>query len=219
LPPFDPVMGEQALDTTGTARTIGAEVRGRYEIVVPDKLGITVGTEVSNNRTRSTAFEAPTPDTLIANTPSRFNLLGAYTELDGQPLSWLSFTGGVRVDVHSELQDKVSPRAALFIAKPEHYGAKLLYAEGFRNPSGFEAFFADTSRFALGVCNGCQMLAALKALIPGARHWPTLERNASEQYEARLALVEVLPSPSLFLAGMAGSRIPVAVWAAARRSG
>ena len=75
----------------------------------------------------------------------------------------------------------------------------------------FETFFADTSRFALGVCNGCQMLAALKALIPGARHWPTLERNASEQYEARLALVEVLPSPSLFLAGMAGSRIPVAV--------
>jgi phosphoribosylformylglycinamidine synthase len=75
----------------------------------------------------------------------------------------------------------------------------------------FAEFLADTSRFALGVCNGCQMLAALKALIPGAAHWPALERNASEQYEARLALVEVLPSPSLFLAGMAGSRIPVAV--------
>ncbi|HET7843294.1 MAG TPA: phosphoribosylformylglycinamidine synthase subunit PurQ, partial [Xanthomonadales bacterium] len=75
----------------------------------------------------------------------------------------------------------------------------------------FAAFLADTSRFALGVCNGCQMLAALKSLVPGAGHWPSLERNASEQYEARLALVEVLPSPSLFLAGMAGSRIPVAV--------
>ena len=75
----------------------------------------------------------------------------------------------------------------------------------------FATFFADTSRFALGVCNGCQALAALKSMIPGAAHWPSLERNASEQYEARLSLVEVLPSPSLFFAGMAGSRIPVAV--------
>jgi phosphoribosylformylglycinamidine synthase len=75
----------------------------------------------------------------------------------------------------------------------------------------FAAFLADPERFALGVCNGCQMLAALKDLVPGAEHWPRLERNRSEQYEARLSLVEVLDSPSLFLGGMAGSRIPVAV--------
>jgi phosphoribosylformylglycinamidine synthase len=75
----------------------------------------------------------------------------------------------------------------------------------------FARFFADASRFALGVCNGCQAFAALKAIVPGASHWPALERNRSEQYEARLALVEVLESPSLFLRGMAGSRIPVAV--------
>ena len=75
----------------------------------------------------------------------------------------------------------------------------------------FAAFFADASKFTLGVCNGCQMLAALKEIIPGADNWPSFERNASEQYEARLVTVEVLDSPSLFLRGMTGSRIPVAV--------
>jgi len=75
----------------------------------------------------------------------------------------------------------------------------------------FAAFFADPTKFALGVCNGCQMLAALKEIIPGADAWPSFERNASEQYEARLVTLEVVESPSLFFKGMAGSRIPVAV--------
>jgi phosphoribosylformylglycinamidine synthase len=75
----------------------------------------------------------------------------------------------------------------------------------------FAAFFARRDAFALGVCNGCQMMAALAPLIPGAEHWPKFTRNRSEQFEARLALVEVLASPSLFFAGMAGSRIPIAV--------
>jgi len=75
----------------------------------------------------------------------------------------------------------------------------------------FAAFFADSRKFALGACNGCQMLAALKSIIPGAAHWPGFERNVSEQYEARLVTLEVLESPSVFFKGMAGSRIPVAV--------
>ena len=75
----------------------------------------------------------------------------------------------------------------------------------------FSAFFARESTFSLGICNGCQMMAQLRGIIPGAEHWPTFQRNASEQYEARLALLEVGESPSLFLRGMAGSRIPVAV--------
>ncbi len=75
----------------------------------------------------------------------------------------------------------------------------------------FAAFFADESKFALGVCNGCQMMAQLKEIIPGAQHWPKFLRNTSEQYEARLATVEILDSPSLFFKGMAGSRLPVAV--------
>jgi phosphoribosylformylglycinamidine synthase len=75
----------------------------------------------------------------------------------------------------------------------------------------FAAFFERPETFTLGVCNGCQMLAALKNLIPGAEHWPRFVRNRSEQFEGRVGLVEVLPSPSLFFAGMAGSVLPVAV--------
>jgi phosphoribosylformylglycinamidine synthase len=75
----------------------------------------------------------------------------------------------------------------------------------------FAIFFNRSDTFALGVCNGCQMMAALSPIIPGASAWPKFTRNLSEQFEARLSLVEVLDSPSLFFAGMAGSRIPIAV--------
>ncbi len=75
----------------------------------------------------------------------------------------------------------------------------------------FAAFFERSDTFTLGVCNGCQMLAALKELIPGSELWPRFERNLSEQFEARLSLVEVLDSPSILLGGMAGSRLPIAV--------
>lgn len=72
-------------------------------------------------------------------------------------------------------------------------------------------FFARTDTFSLGVCNGCQMLSNLHEIIPGAEHWPRFVRNRSEQYEARLALVRILPNPSILLAGMEGSRMPIAV--------
>ena len=75
----------------------------------------------------------------------------------------------------------------------------------------FAAFFNRDDTFALGVCNGCQMMAALSPIIPGASAWPKFTRNKSEQFEARLSLVEVLESPSIFFTGMAGSRLPVAV--------
>jgi len=75
----------------------------------------------------------------------------------------------------------------------------------------FKAFFGRTDTFALGVCNGCQMMAALSPIIPGAEAWPKFTTNKSERYEARLAQVEILDSPSIFFHGMAGSRLPVAV--------
>ena len=74
----------------------------------------------------------------------------------------------------------------------------------------FVEFFSRDDSFALGVCNGCQMMSRLKALIPGAQHWPRFERNASEQYEGRLVQVEVMQSASLFFAEMAGSVVPIA---------
>ncbi|UYG08369.1 phosphoribosylformylglycinamidine synthase [Halomonas sp. M4R1S46] len=75
----------------------------------------------------------------------------------------------------------------------------------------FAGFFTRDDSFSLGVCNGCQMLAQLKELIPGAEDWPRFVRNESEQFEARVAMVRVEESPSILLAGMEGSRLPIAV--------
>ena len=80
-----------------------------------------------------------------------------------------------------------------------------------RLADAFAAFFARNDTLSLGVCNGCQMMSQLKAIIPGAEHWPRFLRNRSEQYEARFTMVEVLDSPSLFFKGMASSRMPIVV--------
>ncbi len=89
------------------------------------------------------------------------------------------------------------------------WAATIRYHEALREQ--FEAFFHRPDTFTLGVCNGCQMLSRLKALIPGAGHWPRFLRNRSEQFEARLVMVEVNESPSILLRGMAGARLPVVV--------
>ena len=75
----------------------------------------------------------------------------------------------------------------------------------------FKGFFERQDTFGLGVCNGCQMFAELADIIPGAQAWPRFTTNLSERFEARLTMVEVLESPSLFLQGMGGSRLPIAV--------
>ena len=84
----------------------------------------------------------------------------------------------------------------------------ILFNESARDQ--FSAFFARGDAFALGACNGCQMMSQLRELIPGAEHWPRFVKNRSEQFEARFVMVEVVPSPSLFFAGMAGSRMAIA---------
>ena len=75
----------------------------------------------------------------------------------------------------------------------------------------FEAFFQRPDSIALGVCNGCQMMSQLVDIIPGAQHWPRFARNQSEQFEARLVMVEIDDSPSIFTQGMAGSQMPIVV--------
>jgi phosphoribosylformylglycinamidine synthase len=80
-----------------------------------------------------------------------------------------------------------------------------------RAREAFTKFFARADAFTLGVCNGCQMVSNLKELIPGAERWPRFVRNRSEQFEARLALVQIEKSPSIFFTGMEGSRLPIAV--------
>ncbi len=88
------------------------------------------------------------------------------------------------------------------------WAKSVLYHAAVRDQ--FEEFFQRGDTFSLGVCNGCQMMSHLRELIPGAENWPRFLRNKSEQFEARLSLVEVLESPSIFLEGMAGSRMPIA---------
>jgi phosphoribosylformylglycinamidine synthase len=89
------------------------------------------------------------------------------------------------------------------------WAQSILFHEATRRE--FASFFERADTFTLGICNGCQMLALLRELIPGASHWPRFLRNRSEQFEARLSLVEILDSPSVVLAGMTGSLLPVAV--------
>jgi phosphoribosylformylglycinamidine synthase len=125
------------------------------------------------------------------------------------------------IDVH--MSDVIAGRASLadFVGFAAcggfSYGDVLGGGEGWAksilfNPrarDAFSAFFARGDSFALGVCNGCQMMSALHELIPGTEAWPRFVKNRSEQFEARLVLVEIPESPSLFFEGMAGSRIPV----------
>lgn len=91
----------------------------------------------------------------------------------------------------------------------EGWAKSILFNAQLRD--SFSEFFAQPDSFALGVCNGCQMLSVLRELIPGSEHWPQFRRNRCEQFEARLSMVEVASSPSLFLSGMEGSRLPIAV--------
>ncbi|KFK96736.1 MULTISPECIES: phosphoribosylformylglycinamidine synthase [unclassified Serratia (in: enterobacteria)] len=91
----------------------------------------------------------------------------------------------------------------------EGWAKSILFNERVRNE--FAEFFLRPQTLALGVCNGCQMMSNLRELIPGAEHWPRFVRNLSERFEARFSLVEVAASPSLFMQGMAGSRMPIAV--------
>ena len=127
------------------------------------------------------------------------------------------------VDVHmTDLQQgraQLSAFQGLVAVGGFSYGDVLGAGEGWArsillNPrlsEMFAQYFARGDVFGLGVCNGCQMLAALAQMIPGAQHWPRFTRNQSEKYEARLSLVEIVESPSIFLKGMAGARLPVAV--------
>ena len=131
--------------------------------------------------------------------------------------------GFAAVDVH--MSDILSGRVSLDEFKGVvacggfSYGDVLGAGEGWaksilfnaRARDGFQAFFERKDSFALGVCNGCQMMSNLHELIPGTENWPHFVRNRSEQFEARVAMVQVQDSPSVFLQGMAGSRLPIAI--------
>jgi phosphoribosylformylglycinamidine synthase len=131
--------------------------------------------------------------------------------------------GFASIDVH--MSDIISGRVnleqfqALVACGGFSYGDVLGAGEGWaksilfnaRAREQFEAFFIRQNTLSLGVCNGCQMLSNLHELIPGSELWPHFVRNRSEQFEARVAMVEIPSSPSLFLEGMTGSQLPIAI--------
>jgi len=139
-------------------------------------------------------------------------------------MAWAFDTAGFEaVDVH--MTDLLSGRASLegmqgmVAVGGFSYGDVLGAGEGwaktirFNNQLSdqFADFFGRSDTFGLGICNGCQMMAALAPMIPGAEFWPRFTRNQSEKYEARFSSVEIASSPSLFFKGMEGTRLPVAV--------
>jgi iron complex outermembrane receptor protein len=140
-----PKIGEpSSFDTVGPGRLGGAELRARYELV-PQRLGLSGGVEGNYDVTSSRAYFVADPAHTVRS-PLTYDRQGVYAEVDAQPTGWLGFTGALRADRNSVLDDKLSPRAALFLSEPgraARYGLKLLYAEGFRNPSAFEGFFDD----------------------------------------------------------------------------
>ena len=193
-PPYDPVTG-YVLDTTGAAQVFGAEVRGRYEIVRPNLLGITAGTEASFDRTRSTAVVVGDPTKPKIDIPTNYNLEGIYTEVDGQPLRWLGFTGGLRFDRNSKLEDRLSPRAALFVAQPEKAGVKLLYAEGFRNASAFEGTFEDGSDFLANPKIKAETIRSFEA-VAWAKPTSGVSARLSGFYWDARGIIESVPAAS-----------------------
>ncbi len=138
--------------------------------------------------------------------------------------AWAMHQAGFNaVDVH--MSDLIAGRAKLddfhgviavggfsygdVLGAGEGWAKTILFNEGLAEQ--FARFFARQDTFGLGVCNGCQMLSNLKSIIPGAHAWPKFTRNKSEQFEARFGMVEVLDSPSIFFAGMAGTHAPLAI--------
>ena len=131
--------------------------------------------------------------------------------------------GFASVDVHmTDLQSgrvKLADFAGMVACGGFSYGDVLGAGQGWaksilfntRLRDEFASFFERNDSFALGVCNGCQMMSNLAAIIPGAEQWPTFQRNRSEQFEARFVMTEVTESPSIFFKGMAGSKMPVVV--------
>jgi phosphoribosylformylglycinamidine synthase len=132
-------------------------------------------------------------------------------------------SGFAAVDVHmSDLiagRARLSDFAGMIAVGGFSYGDVLGAGEGWAKTilfndmlrEQFGAFFSRSDSFALGICNGCQMMSNLQSIIPGAEHWPKFTRNRSEQFEARFTMVEIPESPSIFFEGMAGLRTPIVV--------
>lgn len=177
----------------GELRAVGDLSRVAARVVRGGQLGVTAGTDVAFTRTMASSFDpgAPTGGTDAVDVERSFDIQGLYTEIEGRaPVGAgleLGVTAGARYDRNSEFENNLSPRAALFLNRGNRYGAKLLYAEGFRNPSVFEAFFEDNQRFrptcspacaTIGTTLSPEQIRSLEAVVWG-RPMPGLKARVS----------------------------------------
>jgi iron complex outermembrane receptor protein len=200
----DPVLvGAPPFDDYGNGQQYGSEIRGRYD-VIPQKLGVTAGAEGDYDQTKSHSYtedgngnEAPGG----TNIPVNLNLEGLYAEVDGQPTQNIGFTAGIRYDRNSAINQNVSPRAALFFQQPEKYGLKLLFAQGFRNPSAYEAFFTDGVSFAPPKNLQAERITSYEA-VAWAKPTPGLSLRLSGFYWDATGIIEELADPDPGMQGL-----------------
>ncbi|MBL9020460.1 MAG: TonB-dependent receptor [Myxococcales bacterium] len=178
----------------GDALTGGAEVRGRYALRADGKLGVTAGAEANYSRTESRSYTEGMFDVDGVKVPLDFSIQGVYSELDGQPLPWLGFTAGLRFDNNTQSSSRLSPRAALFLTNSEKYGAKLLYAEGFRNASAFEGAFEDGVDFSANPDIKPETVRSFEGVL-WARPIAGLSTRLSAFYWKAKDVIEQLPDP------------------------
>jgi len=134
--------GDSLYESDASATWYGGEVRLLADVLAQkDLLSVTTGASIEQTATESTA------STLMVPVEQDFNIAGLYLEGTTTPVPWFAVTAGARYDRNSLFTNQLSPRAAVFVRKGEDYGAKLLYAEGFRNPSIYEAYYRDDARF------------------------------------------------------------------------
>jgi len=186
----------------GDATTVGTELRSRFAILDDDKLGVTTGAEASYNRTKSRSFyegmEAMGAG-MGKGIPLNYKQLGIYAEADATPTNYLGGTLGVRYDYNSAVDQRVSPRAALFLAKREKYGLKLLYAEGFRNPSAFEGAFDDMMTFKANPNIGAERIRSFETVLWAKPVAGLSTRLSGFYWDARDVIVQVTDPADLLL--------------------
>lgn len=178
--------------SVGTSVWYGTELRGLLDLsaLVPEgsKLDVTMGVAADQSQTSSESRIKDMP--VLVSIDRSFYTLGAYSEVSLEPVSWFAATAGVRFDLNSQFENNISPRTALFLKKGDRIGLKFLYAEGFRNPSIFEAFFTDN-----------------------ARYRPACEPNCAED-DAPTLFPELIASQEVVLWGrpFPGTKARVSVW-------
>ncbi len=223
----NPACAQQEYDRILEANDPGLHVKLSYDLnesPLPNPPPVGEGVEPSPTGGGQAGGELfPTAPSLIHSRPKIAILREQGVNGQVEMAAAFNRAGFSAVDVH--MSDIIAGRIALADFKGVaacggfSYGDVLGAGEGWAksilfNPRArdeFEAFFQRNDTFALGVCNGCQMMSNLHEIIPGAAHWAHFARNQSEQFEARFVMVEVQASPSILFDGMAGSRMPIVV--------